>query len=283
MRDKCLFSWWKKRGDPYSLYADDTAIFLEKVSDLPLVIETIFLVGNYTGLCLNLSKTIAFAMHGRFCKVAGVEINSTPVKYLGEHLGLGDLTEMNFQQALKKAQNNLQSWNKRQISLFALILVAKTFVASIFVHILNSVFVSSHQIHLIQQLLNDCVWQGCTKVRQAVVCAPVEEGGLNMMYVKNLVHRLRVKWFHRICADYGSSWSKFIWSDLTALIPHQLLQGLWSVSESILKQLPPFYAGVVQSYAHVNNLYNLYYNSIDTHTLPQNLWCGKLFSHIDWD
>ena len=117
-------------------------------------------------------------------------------------------------------------------------------------------------------------------MRQTVTCAPVEEGGLNMMNVKNLVHGLCVKWFHRICTDCGSSWSKFIWSDLTALILHPLLQGLQSVSKSILKQLPPFYTGIVRSYAHVNNLY---YNSIDTHTLPQNLWCGKLFSHVDWD
>ena len=158
IRDKYLFSWWKKRGDPCSLYADDTAIFLEKISDLPLVIDTIFLVGNYTGLCLNLSKTITFALHGGLHKVAGVEVNSALVKYLGVHLGLGDLIDMNFYQALKKAWNNLQSWNKRQISLFAHVLVAKTFVASIFVHTLNLVFVSSHQIHLIQQLLNDCVW-----------------------------------------------------------------------------------------------------------------------------
>ncbi len=102
-------------------------------------------------------------------------------------------------------------------------------------------------------------------MRQAVAYAPVEEGGLNMMHVKNLVYGLCVKWFHRICADCGSSWSKFIWSDLTTLILHPLLQGLWSVSEGILKQLPPFYASVVQSYAHDNNLY---YNSIDAHNLP---------------
>ncbi len=113
---------------------------------------------NYIRLSLNLFKTITFALHGGFCQVARVEINSMPVKYLGAHLGLGDLTDVNFQQALKKAWNNLQSWNKRQISLFVHVLIAKTFVASIFVHILNSVFVSSHQIHLIQQLLNDCVW-----------------------------------------------------------------------------------------------------------------------------
>ena len=152
-------------------------------------------MGNYTGLRLNLSKTIAFATCGESQQIAGVDIDSKPVKYLGAHLGLGDLSEINFQQPLKKAQNNLQSWNKRQLSLPACVLVVKTFVASIFIHVLNTVFLHLHQIQFIQQLLNDCVWHGHPRVHQAVICAPVEDGGLNMMHVKNLTHGLRVKWF----------------------------------------------------------------------------------------
>ncbi len=94
------FNWWNKWGDPCSLYTDDTTIFLEKESDLALTIETIFLVGNYTGLCLNLSKTIAFTPQGYNHKASGVEIDSKPVKYLGAFLGLGDLFKKNFDASL---------------------------------------------------------------------------------------------------------------------------------------------------------------------------------------
>ncbi len=107
MCDHKLFDWWMKRGDPCSLYADDTAIFLRHLSDLLMTIKTIMEVGIFTGLQLNLSKTIAFAMNGSKRIVAGIEVDSHPVKYLGAFLSLEDLSEMNFNKPLSKAQNNL--------------------------------------------------------------------------------------------------------------------------------------------------------------------------------
>ena len=109
------------------------------------------------------------------------------------------------------------------MTLTAGVVVAKTFIASLFIHVLNLVCIHTKQIQLIQQLLNDCLWRGHLKVQQTVMCAPLEDGGLNMIHIKNVVHGLRVKWFQWLCADCGSSWSKFVWDDLTALIPHQLL------------------------------------------------------------
>ena len=101
-----------------------------------------------------------------------------------------------------------------------------------------------------------------------------------MMHVKNMVHSLRVKWFQQLCANCGSPWLKFIWPILTVLIPPELLQGLCSVSEKILNQLPPFYAGVVCSYVYTNNLF---YEAFNSSQLPQNLWCGKVYPYVDWD
>ncbi len=47
-------------GDPCSLYADDTTIFLLDLDILPRVLWHINWVGTFTGLHLNLDKTIAF-------------------------------------------------------------------------------------------------------------------------------------------------------------------------------------------------------------------------------
>ena len=82
--------------------------------------------------------------------MAGVEINSSPVKYLRVILGCGDLTENNFAIPLHSARNNAQKWNRRQLTLFAHVVVAKTFIMSIFVHIFNSVFIFPDQLILIQ-------------------------------------------------------------------------------------------------------------------------------------
>lgn len=107
MRDQGLFQWWTKRGDPSSLNVDDTAILIENVLQLPAVLQAITHVGVFTGLTLNLSKTITFIPSGPACMVARVEVNSKPVKYVGTFLGLGDLSILNFEKPLKGAWNNL--------------------------------------------------------------------------------------------------------------------------------------------------------------------------------
>ena len=102
-----------------------------------------------------------------------------------------------------------------------------------------------------------------------------------MVHVQNLVHALRVKWYLCLCADVGSSWSRFIWPELTALIPPELLRGLQTVSESLLKELPLFYAAMVHSYAKVNDIF--YTNAVPEilATLPHNLWCGVVYNYVD--
>ncbi len=92
LKDSGYFEWWVFVGDPCSLYADDTAIFLRDLSMLPAVINHIQWVGTFTGLTLNIDKTIAFDPNAaEKLVVVDVQVQSHPVKYLGIYLGLGDL------------------------------------------------------------------------------------------------------------------------------------------------------------------------------------------------
>ena len=68
----------------------------------------------------------------------------------------------------------------------------KTFVFSVFVHVLNMVFISQHQIELIQKLINDFMWRGRNKVKQSVMVSSCDHGGLKMLHIKNVIHELRV-------------------------------------------------------------------------------------------
>ncbi len=104
-----FFAFWGKPGDPYSLYADDIALFIENVSQLPAVIEHIHYVGCFTGLSLNLEKMIAFqSKQDKSTLVGGVSIRNKPVKYLGVYLGLGDLSNLNFEKPLRSAQEKIK-------------------------------------------------------------------------------------------------------------------------------------------------------------------------------
>ncbi len=109
---------------------------------------------------MNLSKTIAYQVGVKPHMVLGVEVASKPVKYLGAFLDITDVSEMNFKKPLTRVRNNTHKWNKRQITLHARVLVAKTFVTSLFIHILNSVYIQTKQLQLIQCLVNSFVWRG---------------------------------------------------------------------------------------------------------------------------
>ena len=51
---------------------------------------------------LNFDKTLTLGPNVMVAKVAGVCINNKLVKYLGAFLGAGDLSDMNFENALAK-------------------------------------------------------------------------------------------------------------------------------------------------------------------------------------
>ncbi len=116
-----IFAWWTFTSDPTSLYADDVALILEYIDVLPRVIILIQYCGQFTGLELNLSKTIAYCPWVQVpFTLVGIRISSEPVKYLGSYLGNKDEAEhMNFQTALDKMQAISARWWARHLTLCA--------------------------------------------------------------------------------------------------------------------------------------------------------------------
>ncbi len=146
------------------------------------VLKHIQWVGTFTGLELNLAKTIAFNPHAIGSMIQdGVAVCCAPVKYLGAYLGLGDLSKLNFEQQLCKARAVISKWSGRNLSLDARILVSKIFVFSVFTHILNVVFITNVQTDLIQKLLNEFIWHGQNKIRPIVMNSSHQMGGMNIL------------------------------------------------------------------------------------------------------
>ncbi len=94
--------WWGDR-DPAFLYADDGTLFVQNAEQLPGIIAHIKWVGKFTGLSLNLNKTIAYNHKHGSRIISGIKISNDPVKYLGALIGDGDLSSANFEHLLKKA------------------------------------------------------------------------------------------------------------------------------------------------------------------------------------
>ncbi len=112
--------------------------------------------------------------------VAGMQVHNAPMKYLDAYLGLGDLISLNFEKPLRIVQNKIWCWNKWNLSL---VTVLKTFVFSLFVHVLNCVWITPSQLDIIQKILNDFLWKGQNKVKQSTACTNLDLGGLKMIHV----------------------------------------------------------------------------------------------------
>ncbi len=194
LRDCAYFEWWYFYSDPCSLYADDMAIFLPDIDQLAKVLKHIQWVGTFTGLELNLVKTIAFNLQVKGTVLhGGIIVCCAQVKYLGAFLGLGDLSKLNFEQPLHKAKSIISRWTSRNLSLDVRILVSKIFVFSVFTHVLNVVYITNAQIDLIQKLLNEFLWRGQNKIRPTVMYSSYHLGGMNMLWVRDVIHNLKVK------------------------------------------------------------------------------------------
>ncbi len=101
LHQHAFFDWWQYPGDPTSIYANDNALFAQNVVQIPSIVNHIQMVGSFTGLQLNINRMIAFCPSaGKSCFVAGIEVGSHPVKYLGAYLGMGDLSKLNFERPL---------------------------------------------------------------------------------------------------------------------------------------------------------------------------------------
>ncbi len=78
---------------------------------------------------------------------------------------------MNFEIPLRKLRINMNKWNKHHLSLTARVVVMKTFLFSVFTHILNTVYIHSDQLSFVQKLLNEFLWKGRNRITPSVANA----------------------------------------------------------------------------------------------------------------
>ncbi len=122
-------------GDAASLYADNIALVLKDISQIPIDIAMIQFCGYFTGLELNLSKMEAFSVSlAQKLRVAGVKVSSQPVKYLGTWLGT-DTEELNFSTVLMRLKSHMRHWQSQPLTLKARVLVFKTDFLHLYLYI----------------------------------------------------------------------------------------------------------------------------------------------------
>ncbi len=86
------------------MYADDGTLFVPNVQQLTGVVSHIQGLTKFTGLSLNLDKTVIFdpSIPQSIC-YKGMQMQNALVKYFGTFVISGDLSHLNFDLTLRKA------------------------------------------------------------------------------------------------------------------------------------------------------------------------------------
>ncbi len=101
---------------------------MKDTTQISAIISHIWLVGKYTGLSLNVNKTVIFDLKSQIdTYLHGMLVTLKLVKYLGAFIGKDNLSHLNFDVTLQKARKIATRWNKRQLSLPGKVLVCKTY------------------------------------------------------------------------------------------------------------------------------------------------------------
>lgn len=194
-------------------YADDTTLFLKNKSDLTHALKDIEKFRKISGLQLNRKKSYGLWIG------ADAQIQETPgeitwvkpgeyIKILGIHFSAtqeASNNEINWRDKINNVIAMIKRWQRRNLSLYGKIIIAKTFILSQFTYIIQSLALPQYVLNEIDSLMFKFIWKkkfsntrAFEKVKRTVMCKTVNEGGLNMISIKDQQKVFLLKWLQKI-------------------------------------------------------------------------------------
>ena len=126
-----------------SQLADDTTLFFNSKSEIPLALNEIEIFGSFSGLIMNKDKTEGLWIGKlKHCKdkVGGIKWTDKPVKTLGIYFGHDkeECERLNWENKIEKMNNLLLLWTKRNLTILGKILIIKCLIVPIFTYVASA-------------------------------------------------------------------------------------------------------------------------------------------------
>ena len=196
-------------GNPVKIkmYADDATVFLRDMIDFREVLSRIKMFSNFSGLCLNKSKSAAM-------RISNVNFDNNirngikfynRIKILGvifsNECSASDIAE-NFDSKIDQLKRLCSLWGKRSLTVMGRITILKSFGISLFIYLMQSIGISDETLKKINLIIHRFIWdptaeQGkkvTEKVKRVVISKKYEHGGLNMIDITKLQNSFLLKW-----------------------------------------------------------------------------------------
>ena len=211
-------------------YADDTSLFLKDKEDLEKALNIFELFEHISGLKLNRNKTQAMWLGTekdnatKPCNLKWVR----QIKILGIYFR-SDVTAIeiddNWKERLSNTQKTIQSWHRRNLSIYGKILITKTFLISPYIYIMQSIGLPDHVLIEINRIMFSFIWKkkysnqkAFEKVKRKIMTQDYDKGGLKMIDMITFQKSLLLAWIPKIVnEDFISLWKAIpstIYNDL---------------------------------------------------------------------
>ena len=202
-------------------FADDTTLYLCDLEDLENTLRQFHNFANISGLKISVTKSEVMWL-GQNKHRDDKPFNLKWVKQT-KILGIifksdkpANEIEENWLGKIDNIKRIMQQWARRNLSIYGKILIAKTFLISQFIYIMQSIGLPEHVLHTINRLLYTFIWKKKTsnkkafeKVKRKVLTQDHDKGGLKMIDMKTLQTALYFSWIPKLTSVDEEKWKIF--------------------------------------------------------------------------
>ena len=158
----------------------------------------------------------------------------------------------NWTEKIVKLQNTLETWKKRNLTIFGKITIIKTLALSKIIYSVMNTHIPPDTIPKINKLIYNFIWGAKERIKRMTLIGPIDEGGVNMVTLDNHFTSLKATWVQKII-DSNETWSFIGKKCIKNFGDNNLLLYTNNPENDYIKTIPIFYQQVLLSHMKLNN------------------------------
>jgi len=238
-----------------SQFADDTTLLLEGDKEsYEELFKELNIFENISGLKLNYDKTcnvwLGSLRNSKDTFLNHIQMAWNPPKFkilgLWFNNSLENMAEMNMNDKFKEIRLLFNTWSKRSSTPLGRVAVLKSLILSKLIYLW--MLLPNPPNECIKQLQTQCfefVWdKKRDKVKRNVAIHSIEDGGINIPYIKAYIKALKLIWLRKVLQNYSPKWKHI----LTISCPDIQFADKMGPDLFKLNKLNPFWKDVFEAY-----------------------------------
>jgi len=268
----------KKEEIKLSTFADDTQAYVGDMVSVDLWFEALELFGKASGAKVNKNKTqgVLLGAMKRLRNRSQEIVWGNNIEVLGFSLSINRDRKEYWKLKLAKVGRLLKVWAMRNLTLRGKVYLIKCYGINVIQHCLAAITVPDEIITQLESMFWKFLWgDGRERAKRHVCMRKIEDGGLDMPNLRNLIKAHRLKFVCKILSQGSEKW-KFLPRMYLMSYDEQYREEFYQlrcINDINMRRLPVYYRECVQAF-HV-----LKENEVQPETkyevLGQYLWGNK--------